>query len=273
MRKTVLFVCMMISSVCYAAPFKVALLDCKDETGLKPDAVLGGEIAAGAVAQKGIYSFSKQLLKGDAFVLIDRRDFITEMEKLAVKDKEVNGKTAATPPFLNAVPGLGTGKEVNGKTATPSFLHAAQVLGADAVLRSSLLGFSTGKRKVDQGGYKTELSTLSIRVVLEALDAVDGTVIGMAEGVAESQFRQTQNVQTSLSENDVLQLLDQAFEKAVPDLAKALETRKAKQAGRKVLKLSIASTADPAMVEIDGVLVGTTPLKNHEIYEGDHVIT
>jgi hypothetical protein len=249
MKNLCLLISLLFVSVCSAEPFKVVLLDCKDETGLKPDAALGGAIAPGAVAKKGVYSFSKQLLKSDSFVLVDRRDFTDEMEKLTPKEK------------------------TGGQAPTPSFIHAAQVLGADAVLRSSLLGFSTGKQTVDQGGYRTEMVTLSLRVVLEALDAVDGTVIGMAEGVAEGQFRQTQNVQTTLSENDVLQLMDQAFSKAVPDLAKALDARKAARAARKVLKLSITSTADPAMVEIDGILVGTTPLKGHEIYEGDHVIT
>jgi len=249
MRKVLILVCLFMSTVCFADSFKVLLLDCKDETGLKPDQALGGGIASGALARKGIYSFGKQLLSGGSFVLVDRRDFTAEMEKMAIQDK------------------------IDGKPATPSFLHAAQVLGADTVLRSSLLSFSSGKQKVEQGGYKTEMTTLSIRVVLEALDAVDGAVIGMAEGIADSQFRQTQAVETTLSENDVLQLLDQAFGKAIPELTKALETRKARKDGRKVLKLSVASNADPALVEIDGILVGSTPLKNHEIYEGDHVIT
>ena len=249
MKKMIVLVCMLAGSICSAEQFKVALLDCKDETGMKPDQALGGAIAPGALAQKGVYAFGKQLINGGSFVLIDRRDFMSEMEKLAFRDK------------------------IEGKTASPSFIHAAQVLGADAVLRSSLLSFSTGKRKVDQGGYKTEFTTLSIRIVLEALDSVDGAVISMAEGVADTQVRQTQSVETSLSENDVLKILDEAFGKAVPELAKALEARKAKNASRRVLKLSIASNADPALIEIDGILVGTTPLKNHEIYEGDHVIT
>ncbi len=249
MKKILVLACMFIATVCSADPFRVLLLDCKDETGQKPDQVLGGGIAPGALAQKGIYSFGKQLLNSGSYVLIDRRDFASEMEKVAVKNK------------------------IEGKDATPSFLHAAQILGADTVLRSSLLSFSSGKQKVDQGGYKTELTTLSIRVVLEALDSVDGAVIGMAEGVADAQFRQTQSVETSLSENDVLQLLDQAFSKAIPEITRAMEARKSRKDTRKVLKISIVSNADPAMVEIDGVLVGTTPLKNHEIYEGDHVIT
>jgi len=35
----------------------------------------------------------------------------------------------------------------------------------------------------------------------------------------------------------------------------------------------VHTTADPALVEIDGILVGTTPLEDFEIYKGDHILT
>jgi len=250
MKKLLLSLCVMISaSLCAADAFRVVLLDCEDETGLKPDALLGGTIAPGAVAAKGIYLLGRQLSQNSSFVLIDRRDFTSQMERLRLRDK---GATAQVQP---------------------SFIHAAQALNADAVLRSSLLTFSSGKRIVDQGGYRTELVKLSVRVILEALDAVDGTIMGIAEGVSQSTFRQTENVKTVLSEDDVLQTVGNAFAHAIPDLEKALKSRWSEMASRPTVGLSVTTTDDPAFVEIDGILIGSTPVTDHRVYKGDHIVT
>jgi hypothetical protein len=44
-------------------------------------------------------------------------------------------------------------------------------------------------------------------------------------------------------------------------------------AGRPKVKLTVGTEADPALVEVDGVLIGTTPLADHTIFAGDHVLT
>ncbi|MBI2437969.1 MAG: PEGA domain-containing protein, partial [Lentisphaerae bacterium] len=50
--------------------------------------------------------------------------------------------------------------------------------------------------------------------------------------------------------------------------------RREQQGSRPKVKLSVKTgAADPALVEIDGTLIGTTPLANFEVYAGDHVIT
>jgi len=36
--------------------------------------------------------------------------------------------------------------------------------------------------------------------------------------------------------------------------------------------VSVMSTDDPAMVELDGMLVGSTPLENLQVYVGDHIL-
>jgi hypothetical protein len=97
-------------------------------------------------------------------------------------------------------------------------------------------------------------------------------MIAMSDGVAQQKFRQTANVQTILGEEDVLGMFEQALAKATPDLEQALQVRAQQQRSRPTVKLSIATSDDPAMVEIDGILVGSTPLTDYEVYVGDHVL-
>ena len=230
-------------------PTRVAVLEFQDQTGMKADALQGGAIAPGAMAEKGVFVLGKTLANRPGFTLIDRRDLMEQMENLQPKDQ---GESTHTKP---------------------SFLQAAQLLRADAVLRGSILSLSSGKQMVNQGGYQAELSTLSVRVGLEALDAVDGSVIAATDGVARHSVRQTASVQTLLSEDDVLMLMEKAVSEAVPSLEKALAARAEQRQERPLIKLAIKSDADPAMVEIDGVLVGSTPVEEIKVYKGDHVLT
>lgn len=249
MKKIVCGLLMAAAISCWAEPFRVVLMDFDDQTGMKPDELLGGGIQPGALAAKGANLLGKNLLQQDAFTLIDRRDFIDQMEKLRPTD---SGK--ATP-------------------TRPSFIQAAQALGADVVIRGSLQSFSSGKSVVNQGGYKTDFNILSMRVSLEALDAVDGSVIAMSDGVASEKIRQTDASYSVLSEEDAINLMEKSIAQAIPDLEAALEKRQAKLEARPKIKLNVTTTADPAMLEIDGILVGTTPVTGLEIYKGDHVFT
>jgi hypothetical protein len=237
------------AAVASAAPIRVALMDFQDQTGMKSDASLGGGMAPGALADKGLYLLGQQLLDQEGFSLIDRRDFMTQVEKLQPKDQ---GEKTPTKP---------------------SFIQAAQALRADVVLRGSLLSFSTGKEVVDQGGYKTEFVTLSLRVSIEALDSVDGSVVAMTDGAAHEQFRQTDSHYTELSEDDTIRLMGRAIESATPKLISALQGKTSKLENRPKVKLSVKTSADPALVELDGILVGTSPIQNLEVYAGDHVLT
>ena len=229
-------------------PLRMAVLDFENQTGLAADARLGGGIQVSTLAAKGLYPLEKALLGQGGIVLLDRRDFIRPI-------------TVPTPA---------TGTEA-GKT--PSFLHAAQMLRADAVLRAKLLSFSTDKRVINQGGYQADYSRLTLRVGLEALDATDGTVIGVADGRAEKDIRLTDADQTVVGEDAALDLLGSAVAAAVAELKRALDAHVVKNRARPRIKLTVATDADPALVEIDGVLVGSTPLEGFEIYQGDHILT
>ncbi len=251
---------LMTTAALGAAPLRVAVLDFEDQTGLKSDAQLGGSIAPGALAEKGVYLLGKKLVGNDKFVLIDRRDFINQMEQMRLQD---GSQISAALPIR---------EEGKATPTRPTFIHAAQALRADAVLRGSLLSFSTGKQVVDQGGYKTEFSKVSLRVAIEALDSVDGSVIAMADGSASSSIRQTSETYTELSEDDVLGLFDKAVSEAVPKLETALTERTARLEAQPKIKLSVKTDADPAMIEIDGILVGTSPVADLEVYKGDHVL-
>lgn len=231
-----------------AAPLRVVLLDCEDQTGGRTDSVALGTVTAAELARKGALLVGKELVKYDIFDLIDRRDFTSR---------------------INTIRGRG----MPGAANRDLFLHAAQALRADAALRSMILSFSTGKRIVNQGGYQTELITLSLRVMLEVLDVTDGSIIAMADGVATRDFRITPNDVTVIGEDEALQLMEQAIAKALPAVEQNVQKRIAKLTNRSKVRLTIKSSADPAMVEIDGILVGSTPLNNYAVYKGDHIIT
>ena len=233
----------------HAAPLRVALMDVKDLSGMASDPKLGGTIDTSKLAEKAIYSLGRQLVTREDVTVIDRRDFLDQMEKLRPKD-------------------LGEPTPIK-----PSFLQAAQALNADVVLRGNIMSLSTGKQTVNQGGYSTEFSTVSLRVSLEALDAVDGAVIAITDGAVRRQFRQTDATSTTLSEDDVLTMMDEAFAKAIPEVQKAVDARAEKMTQRPKVVLSVKTSEDPAMIEVDGLLIGTSPIDNFEVYQGDHVLT
>ncbi len=231
------------------APVSVALLDFTNDTGQRPDALLGGAVNPDALTQKGAPILGRRLLDLPGFRLIDRREFLAQMDKARPTDN-------------------------NQPTATrPSFLRAAQALNADVVVRGSLQSLSTRKESVNQGGHQAEFTRLALRLALEALDTHDGAVIAIAEGSATESIRQTEAVKTELGEEDLVALLDQAVGAALPRLKDALVQRQAADAGRAKVKLTISSSADPAIVEVDGIMVGTTPIEGLEVYKGDHVLT
>ena len=250
-RYTIILGLWMVAAVFAGAmpPLRVAVLEFEDQTGMRSDARLGGTMDRGSLAERGVFMLGKHLLNQDGFVLIDRRDFLQQMERQRLFD---DGRPTPTKP---------------------SFLHVAQALRADAVLRGNLISFSPGTRTVNQGGYRSELSTLSVRVSLEALDAVDGAVIAVADGGAQMQVRQTASLQTELGESEILDLLDEAVANAVPQLERTLMDRTEAQRNRPTVQISVETTADPALVEINGILVGSTPLENFEVYVGDHILT
>ena len=227
----------------FAGSFRAVVLDFEDQTGSKPDPLLGGNVSTAALAAKGPMLMAQQLLDNDAFILIDRRDFT---------------RTYA--------------KEGSDEEPKPSVIHAAQILGADVLLRGSLQSFSTSKRIVKQGGYTVEMVNLDLRVGIEALDAVDGALVAVVAGQASRQIRQTNTDKTLIGETDIIKVMEEALAASVPQLAKRLEKRRDKQLAQPRIKIEVATSEDPAMIEIDGILVGTSPFKDHELYKGDHVL-
>lgn len=237
------------SAALAAEPMRVAVMDFDDQTGQRADARLGGSVAPAALTAKGAFLVGQKLLGNKEFTLIDRRDFIAQMEK----ERPTNqGKPTA---------------------ARPTFIHAAQALRADAVLRGSLMSLSTGKETINLGGNRTEFTALNVRIGLEALNPVDGAVIAMTSGAAQTRVRQTAAQSTELSEDDVIGLVEKAIDDALPKLKTALTQAQLAQQERPRIKISVKTTADPALVEVDGILIGTTPLVNAEIFKGDHVLT
>lgn len=232
-----------------AEPVKVLLIDFEDATGRGASESRELAVTPQALSSKGVYALAGQLLDIEEVSLIDRRDYVRQIDALELTDQ---GR--ATPN-------------------RPTFLHAAQSLGADVVLRGSILTLSSGRVNVDQGGYKSSHVKLSMRVAVTALDAVDGAVLALQEGKAERMIRQSSSVQTILGEDEVFGLLDEALSETTPGLMADVMKRVRREADRPKVSIAVKTDADPALVEIDGLLVGTTPIEGLQVYEGDHILT
>lgn len=223
---------------------RVAVLDFENRAGDLPSYVPAAALSPAVIAEKGAFLLNKKLAGQSGFRLIDRRDFFAQVEK------------------VNA-----------GTENQPSFLRAAQQLNADVVLRGSLLSLSTSRSAVHQGGYNAFLDDFTVRVGIEALDTRDGSVLAAADGTASRRFRQTDNVSTTLGEDDVLMLMDGALADAIPAIHDALAARQDELKNKPTVTISVKTSDDPALLEIDGMLIGTTPVDKFTIYQGDHTIT
>lgn len=226
-----------------AAPSRVAILDFEDQTGMRSETALGGAVDPAALAAKGVTALGRLWANRPGFVLVDRRDLLAHM--------------------TNAKP----------LEPTPSPIRLAQAVNADLLLRGSLQTLSVGKTVVRQGGHQVDFATVTLRVGLEAIDAMDGAIVASSIGSASRQVRQTENLQTVLGEAELLTMLEEALAAAAPEIEKVLAQRRTEVAERATVRISIRTTADPALVELDGMLIGTTPIENFRITKGDHILT
>lgn len=249
MRKTILMLLavLLIASATMAATPRIALLDFEDETGAQAGAFLVGGTTSEGLAAKGAHLLARQVVASDFFTLVDRRDFTSQL------DQEFLGIEEEFRPRV-------------------SFLHAAQMLRVDAVLAGSLLSFSTSTESVNRGSNNVEFTNLSLRVAVRALDAVDGSILAMGEAVARKKVRQSGSTTVSWGEDEMLALMGEAINDAANEMVPQLETRLAKRQERERANISILATEDPALVELDGMLVGSTPMENLQVYVGDHIL-
>lgn len=248
MKRIIMTAVMMVQAIgLTAAPLRVALLDTEDLTGQKADPVTGS-LQPGAIAQKGAPLIGKLILKSGVFNIIDRRDFTTRLDQFRGPD---------SPNRLD----------------NSNALQAARALRADAILKSAVLSLSAENRTINQGGYNVQFKNLTMRVMVEILDSTDGSIIGMADGTASREFRITEADVTTLGEENILQLFESAAAKAIPEIEQVIAKRMEKNAEKSRVTISVKTLADPAMVEIDGMLVGTTPMDKMEVYPGDHMIS
>ncbi len=250
MKTALIILCaVMIVGTVGASPMRIVLLDCEDQTDTRPDTPVLRGVTSKALANKAGNLVGKHVVGSDMFTLIDRRDFTSKVSA-AQNDKQLGNVDASK-----------------------LFIHAARALDADGVLRSSILAFSTSTRTVDQGGHKTQLATLSVRIMLEVLDVTGGAVVAMSDGIAQQEFRITSNDLSQIGEEDALKLLETAIANAMEPMAKSVGKYAARRAGKKKVSISIKTSADPAIVEVDGVMIGSTPLIDYEVYSGDHIVT
>ncbi len=238
---------LLMTGLVRAETVRVVILDFENETGLASDAQLGGAIDTDALSKKGTHLITQQMLGTAGYTIVDQRDFMEQMGKLRLDDQ---GKPSPLKP---------------------SYLDAARALNADILLRGSMMSFSTGKQKINQGGHKVTMAKVSMSVALQAQDVVDGAVVAMSTGNANQSFRQTESLQTELSEDDVLGLMNKALAQAVPKVTTGINKKMGDLASRPRVTLTVTATENPAMVEIDGVLVGSTPMTGLEVYPGEHL--
>ncbi len=251
-------VCLCMTISANARPVRVIMLDFTDETGGTVDSALTGKLNSKAFTEKGPYFLQQSLLSSPEFILIDRRDFVRQIESLQPRD----GSDPVADTFFAT--------RERRTPLSPTFFNAARSLQGDALIRGSLLALSTSKEKINQAGYTAEFITLNLRVMLQALDTVNGGVMAVEEGKASRKFRQTASVQIEIGEDALLDLYQEAIAAAVPGIEKQLKG-KLNDAGK--IKIWIATSADPAMIEFDGILLGSSPIEGVDVLPGDHILT
>lgn len=261
-RRTLCFIttlfCFVLLQSAQARPVQVIMLDFADETGGTADVALTGSLNSKAFTEKGVYFLQKSLLSSPEFTLIDRRDLIRQIEELQLRDGS------------DPVPDSFFATRERPTPLSPTFFNAARSLKGDALIRGSLLALSTSKQKINQGGYQAEFINIDLRVMLQALDTVNGDVIALEEGKASRKFRQTSSVQTEIGEDELLDLYQQAIAAAVPGIETQLKGRVNKDTK---VQIWIETSADPAMIELDGILLGSSPVEAAEVIRGDHTLT
>ncbi len=244
-----IFLALLLCVPCFGAGVRLVVLDFENDTGMKPDAFLGGAVDVDAFTQKGLLLLTEKLLAATSYTIVDRREFVRQLDQVAsTQDPSDSPRT--------------------------SFIHAAQQLNADAVLRGRLLSLSTGKRQVnpDTRQQPVDFSTISLRVMVQALDPVDGTVLASSQGTVAQQYRQSVTEKTFLGEEELLQMYQMAIDKLMPLLLEGLSQKMKTVAERERVSVSIETNDDPALVELDGLLVGVTPMQNLQVYKGDHTL-
>lgn len=222
-----------------AQPVRVALSDFQVTAGLDASALTAQGYSAEALAEQGAFLLGKSLLNQGRYEVVDRRELQQQLTR------------AAGEPLL---------------------IRAAQQVNADVLLEGRVQSFSTRRQQVNQGGYQSDHQELQMRIGIEARDTVSGSVVAMASGSTRQRLRQTAALQTQLGEEDLLVLLEQAIQDAAPELNRGIEAFQDQLANREKVLLSIQTEQDPALVEIDGLLMGSTPLTDLPVYKGDHVI-
>ncbi|NLB56124.1 MAG: PEGA domain-containing protein [Lentisphaerae bacterium] len=245
MKKILLVLIACIACTTFAQPMKVLVLDFENKANLNQDKALIGGITAESLAAKGFEALAEGLISSGNVSLIDRRDFMKQTEAV----------------------------QPEGSDLKVSFIRAAQTLNADIALKGALMSLSPSKKTVSVGGVTSESLIFTVRVTLEALSTHDGNIIAMKSGKASTSFRQTDVQQTTIGEDDFYDMLLTAINDAIPAMMKDLEARLELAKNYEKVTVSIKTDADPALVEIDGTLVGTTPIEKLAVYKGDHLIT
>ena len=106
-----------VSAIAADEPLRVALMDFDNQASAVADVAIVGGVSPKTLAEKGVPALGAVLANDPSYVLIDRRDFVNQIQAIKMTD---NDQPTAT------------------KT---SFLKAAQAVNADVVLRGSLLMF------------------------------------------------------------------------------------------------------------------------------------
>ncbi len=236
---------LMVPTLLFAAPLRVAVLDGIDETAGRSEESKYIQTPADSFSKKAYYLLASQMTTDVDMSVIDRRDLLGQIQK----------------------------SEKDGSAGGASVLRAAQMLNADIMVKPVLLVFAVSKEIIDINNQTTENINMQMKISIQALSPVDGSVVAMAEGGAKTSLRQTASVKKTMGDAEATQMIEESMKEAVPALLQKIKANQVAVAQKPVKKMTITTESDPALVEIDGLLVGSTPLKDYEVYEGDHAIT
>jgi hypothetical protein len=240
---------LLVSQAVADEPVKVLLAGFEDGSGAPLTGQAVEALSTEALAENGVYAMTDALLDQEGIRLVDRGDYIRQVREL--KNSDLGRDTPVQPTLLNV----------------------AQNLNADAVVKGRILSFASSGQAVRQAGYEADFTVLTMRAAIQVQDALDGSVIAMGQGTAKREIRQTGALTTTIGETGAFEMLEEAIAKAADGIGERIRAVLADREDRPTVRVAIATSDDPALVEIDGVLVGTTPIESLRVAEGDRVLT
>lgn len=207
------------------------------------------------------------------FSIIDKNDVLAKFRE----SRESNDEVSKTIKTLTDLIESGKAKTtVENIINSSSALRIAQLIQADYLIFVTINSAGQEKRKFKgQGtlvGTDTEITIHTLRIALKVLEgnqggSVYGDIVTVSEKVATLQNLETQSTDlvNKLLDAGAIQIAEN-----IADKVQSIRTVKVKSVP--TVEFTIEANVEAATVELDGLVIGSTPLSRYKAPPGSHHI-